>query len=120
MPERRGLGILAFVLALAHWTLTYSVPASGLPPALGVALSLAPVAVGLVVVPHLARTGPYGSDGVRVVVGLLCFFVGLDLLVALLGRYDMLLSALVAAWLARWLYTRRAAIGFDEGATAPS
>ncbi|GAB1692635.1 hypothetical protein [Krasilnikovia sp. M28-CT-15] len=67
-------------------------------------------------------TGPYGSDGVRVVVGLLTFFAFLDLLVALLGRYDMILGALVTAWLAQRLYTRRASVGFepDEHPTAPS
>ncbi|SKB06279.1 hypothetical protein [Aeromicrobium choanae] len=110
---RRGLGLLAFGCALAHWVLTYTVADSGLAWPLGVALSLLPVAVGLVLVPRLAVTGPYGSDGVRVVVGLLWFFVALVLLVALVGRYDMVLSALVAAWLARWLYSRRATIGFD-------
>lgn len=110
---RRGIGTLAFACVLAHWILTYSVPQSGLAWPLGVAVSLVPVAVGLLVVPRLAVTGPYGSDGVRIVVGMLCFFVLLDLLVALLGRYDMLLSALFAAWLARWLYKRRAMIGFE-------
>ncbi len=120
---RRGLGVLAFVCALAHWILTYSVAESGLPWPLGVALSMLPVAVGLVLVPRLAVTGPYGSDGIRVVVGLLCFFVLLDLLVAILGRYDMVLSALLAGWLARRLYTRRASIGCEgdqQPDTAPS
>jgi hypothetical protein len=111
---RPGLGSLAFACVLAHWVLTYSVPASGLAWPLGVALSVLPVAAGLSLVRYLAVTGPYGSDGVRVVVGLLSFFVLLDLLVGLLGRYDMVLSALFAAWLARRLYTRRASIGFVQ------
>jgi hypothetical protein len=116
---RRGLGVLAFSCVLAHWVLTYTVAETGLAWPLGVAISLLPVAVGLVLVPRLAVTGPYGSDGVRVVVGLLTFFVLLDLLVALLGRYDMVLSAVFTAWLARRLYTRRATLG-DAGSAAQS
>lgn len=117
---RRGLGLLAFTCVLAHWVLTYSVAETGLAWPLGVALSLLPVAVGLVLVPRLAVTGPYGSDGVRVVVGLLTFFVLLDLLVALLGSYDMVLSAVFTAWLARRLYTRRASLGAEEPAAQSS
>jgi hypothetical protein len=119
---RRGLGWLAFTCASAHWILTYTVANTGLAWPLGVALSLLPVAAGLFLVPRLAMTGPYGSDGVRVVIGLLTFFVFLDLLVALLGRYDMILSAVFTAWLARRLYTRRRSVEFepDEHSTAHS
>lgn len=117
---RRGLGLLAFTCVLTHWVLTYSVAETDLAWPLGVALSLLPVAVGLALVPRLAVTGPYGSDGVRVVVGLLAFFVLLDLLVALLGRYDMVLSAIFTAWLARRLYTRRASLGAEEPAAQSS
>ncbi|MEU8241001.1 hypothetical protein AB0C07_22385 [Actinoplanes missouriensis] len=107
---RRGLGWLAFACVCAHWVLTYTVAETGLPWPVGVALSLLPVAAGLLLVPRAAVTGPYGGDGVRVVVGLLAFFVLLDLLVAVLGRYDMILSAIAAAWLARHLYRRRDAV----------
>ena len=110
--------MLAFACVSAHWILVYTVAGTGLAWPLGVALSLLPVAAGLFLVPRLAVTGPYGSDGVRVVVGLLTFFVFLDLLIALVGRYDMVLSALFAAWLARWLYTRRTTVGFEP--TAPT
>jgi hypothetical protein len=118
---RRGLGILAFTCLAAHWILTYTVAETALTWPVGVALALLPVAVGLLLVPRLAVTGPYGSDGVRVVVGMLTFFVLLDLLVALLGRYDMVLSAILTAWLARRLYTRRARVGFepDEEKSTP-
>ena len=109
----RGLGWLAFACVLAHWVLTYSVAETGLAWPFGVALSLLPVVVGVLVIRRRAVTGPYGSDGVRVVVGLLWFFVLLDVFVGLLGRYDMVLSALFAAWVARRLYTRRASIGFE-------
>jgi hypothetical protein len=73
------------------------------------------------VVRRLAVTGPYGSDGVRVTAGLLVFFALLDLLVALLGAYDVALTALFAAWLARWLHSRRATLGFrpDRGQPLP-
>ncbi|MEU8819974.1 hypothetical protein [Actinoplanes sp. NPDC048796] len=100
---RRGLGLLAFTGAGAHWVLTYTVPSTGLSWPLGVALSLLPVAIGLFLIPRLAVTGPYGTDGIRVVAGLLTFFVLLDLLVALLGRYDMILSAVLTVWLTRRL-----------------
>lgn len=103
---RRGLGVLTAACVSAHWVLTYTVAETGLGWPFGVALALLPVVAGTVAVRRLAATSPYGSDGVRVVVGLLSFFVLLDLLVALLGRYDMILSAIFAAGLARWLYTR--------------
>ncbi|MBL7252957.1 hypothetical protein [Paractinoplanes lichenicola] len=116
---RRGLGVLAFACLAAHWILTYAVAETGLVWPLGVALSLLPVAIGLVLVPRLAVTGPYGSDGRRVVAGLLAFFVLLDLLIALVGQYDMVLSAIAAAWLAWWLYTRRAATGLEAADRPP-
>lgn len=112
---RRGLGPLAFTCMAAHWLLTYTVAETALAWPLGVALSLLPVAVGVLLISRVAVTGPYGSDGVRLVVGLLSFFVLLDLLVALLGRYDMVIGAIFTAWLARRLYTRRASLGFDAG-----
>jgi hypothetical protein len=110
---RRGLGLLAFTCVCAHWVATYTVAGTGLSWPIGVALSLLPVVAGLLLVRRLAVTGPYGSDGVRVVVGLLTFFVLLSLLVALLGRYDMIISVIVVAWLARRLFIRRAAVGFE-------
>lgn len=112
---RRGLGVLAFSCVAGHWVLTYTVAETGLVWPLGVMLALLPVAVGFVFVPRMAVTGPYGSDGVRVVVGLLSFFVLLDLLVALLGRYDMILSALVIGSLAWWLYTHRSSLQRERG-----
>ncbi|WP_240762817.1 hypothetical protein [Micromonospora sp. HM134] len=108
---RRGLVLLVAGCACAHWFLTYTVAQTAVPWPAGVALALLPVAAGLFLVRRLAVTGPYGADGVRVVVGLLVFLVLLDLLVALVGRYDMVLAALVAGWLARRLYTRRASYG---------
>jgi hypothetical protein len=112
---QRGLSMLAFTCVLVHWVLTYAVADVGVPWPAGVALSVSPVVIGLLLVPRLATTGPYGSDGIRVVVGLLWFFVLLDLLVALLGRYDMIISAALTAWLARRLSKKRASLGFEPG-----
>jgi hypothetical protein len=105
---RRGLGMIAFVCVLAHWIATYTVAETGLPWPLGVTIAQLPVAVGLFLLPHLTRSGPYGNDGVRVVVGLLTFFVFLDILVGLLGRYDMIVGAALTAWGIRRLYVRQA------------
>lgn len=44
----------------------------------------------------------------------------LDLLVGLLGRYDMIVSALVTAFLVRRLYVRRASVGASPATPAPS
>jgi hypothetical protein len=109
---RRGLGVLAFTCVLAHWILTYSVPSTALGWPVGVALALLPVGVGVILVQRLSVTNAYGSDGARVVVGLLAFFVMLDVVVGLLGRYDMLVGAFVTAYAARRLYTRRDMVGF--------
>lgn len=107
---RRGLARVVFGCVLAHWVLTYTVAGTGVPWPLGVGLALLPVAVGVLAVTGRSTTGPYGADGIRVVVGLLAFFALLDLLVAVLGRYDMALSCLFAAWLAQHLYRRRAVL----------
>lgn len=115
---RRWLGTLAFSCVLAHWILTYSVAETNIPWPAGVAISLAPVALGVVLVSQLAATGPYGGDGVRVIVGLLAFFVLLDLLVGFLGRYDMILSALITAYFVRRLYARRDSIGVEPAQAA--
>lgn len=93
---RRWLGLTVGLAAAAHFVLVYSVPSTGLPWPLGVLLALAPVALGAVVVRRRASGGLYGADARRVLSGLIGFFVALDLLVALTGRVDMVLTALVA------------------------
>lgn len=112
-PPRRWLGTIAFICVLAHWIVTYSVAQTGLPWPLGVALAVAPILIGLLLIPRLSSTGPYGSDGVSVVVGLLSFFVLLDALVGLLGRFDMILGALATAFLVRRVYKRRVSLGAE-------
>jgi hypothetical protein len=95
---RRGLGWIAFACTAAHWVVVYGVPSSELPWGWGVALALAPVALGVVVIPRLATTGPYGRDGLRVVAGILSFLVLIDVFVGLAGRYDLVVGGLVTAY----------------------
>jgi hypothetical protein len=72
--------------------------------------SLLPVVLGVVLVRRLETAGPYSIDGIRVVVGMLTFFVLLDLLVGFLRRYDMIIGALVTAFFVLRLYKRLASI----------
>lgn len=60
----------------------------------GVAVSPAPIAVGVVLVRCLAPGDSRGKDGLRVVTGVLAFFVLLDVVVGLGGRYDLIAGAL--------------------------
>jgi hypothetical protein len=73
---------------------------------LGVLLSLAPIGIGILLVQRAASGGPYDTDGLRVVTGILAFFVVLDVVVGLGGRYDMFLGAAVTAIALRWLRNR--------------
>ena len=119
-PPRRGLGVLAFTCVLAHWITTYTVAETALAWPIGVALALLPVAVGVLLIPRRSVTDAYGSDGVRVVVGLLTFFVILDVFVGLLGRYDMVVGAAVTGHAVRRLYLRRATLGSHPLTRAPA
>ncbi len=96
--RRRGLGWIAFACTAAHWVAVYGVPASDLPWPWGVALAVAPLGVGVLVVPRLAATGPYGRDGLRVVAGILSFLVLIDVFVGLAGRYDLVVGGLATAY----------------------
>jgi hypothetical protein len=51
--------------------------------------------LGVLAIRRRASGGPYGPDARRVVAGMLGFFIVLDALVGLGGRYDMILGALV-------------------------
>jgi hypothetical protein len=104
-PGRR-VGKIAFAAAAAHFLLVYSLPGTGLPWALALAISLAPVVVAAVVIRRRAVGGPYGPDGLRVVAGMIAFFVVLDAVVGLLGRYDLTLGALATALALRSLLRR--------------
>lgn len=103
---RRGLGLVAFACTAAHFVLVYVLPSTALPWPLGVVVALAPIAVGVLLVRHLATNGPYGPDGLRVVTGILAFFVLLDFFVGLGGRYDLSLGAIATAIALWWLHRR--------------
>jgi hypothetical protein len=109
---RRGLGWVAFGCTAAHWVVVYGVSATGLPWPAGVALALAPVVVGVLVVPRLSTTGPYGRDGLRVVAGMVSFLVVIDVFVGLAGRYDLTAAGLATAYALHRLLRR------DRGAGA--
>ena len=58
------------------------------------ALSLLPVALGVVLVRRRATGGLDGPDALRVVTGIVSFFLVLDIAFGLAGRYDMTVAAL--------------------------
>jgi hypothetical protein len=74
--------------------------------ALGLAITLVPIVAGVVAITRMADGDPYGGDALRVVTGILAFFVLLDVAVGLGGRYDLTVGALVMAF-ALWRLSRR-------------
>jgi hypothetical protein len=93
---RRGVGVVAFASVVGHWVATYGIAKTGVPWPPGVVIALAPIIIGALSIRRLAVTGPYGSDGVRTVTGLLVFFVLLDTIVGgLNGRYDLVVGAII-------------------------
>jgi hypothetical protein len=89
----RWLGPVAFAATGAHFVLVYAVPATGLVWPAGLALALVPIALAGLLVRRRAVTGPLGADGVRVVSGVLGFFLLLDAGIGLGGRYDLTVAA---------------------------
>ncbi len=102
----RLVGFLAFVCTAAHFVLVYALPSTGLPWPIGIAIALAPIAAGVLLVDRLtARNGGQRRDGLPVVTGIVTFFILLDILVGLGGRYDLVGGALGTA-LALWALNR--------------
>ncbi len=97
---------MAFLAITGHWVLTYVVAETTLAWPLGIAAAVAPIVLGAAVVRWLATTGAHGPDAVRVVRGLLLFFVLLNVVVALNGAYDVLITALLTAYGIRLLRHR--------------
>lgn len=94
----RFVGSLAFAGAGAHFLLTYTVPSTGLPWPVGTAIALTPIAAAVLLIRPMTATGDaYGPVGLRIVVGVLSFFVVLDAAVGLAGRYDLTLGAVLVA-----------------------
>lgn len=92
--------VVTFLCTAAHFTLTYAVPATGLPWPVGVAVAAAPLVAGVLVVRRFAPAG------LAVVTGILSFFVLLDVLVGLSGRYDLIGGGLLTAAGLIWLHRR--------------
>jgi hypothetical protein len=105
-PSRRRLATIAFAATASHFISVYTLPSTGLPWPLAIAISLAPIALGVVAVRRSVAGGPYGPDASRVLAGMLAFFIMLDALVGVLGRYDMTVGALATALALRWLLRR--------------
>jgi hypothetical protein len=115
----RSLGVLAFVCAGTHFMLVYAVPSTGLRWPVGLAVALTPIVAGVVVGRFWARGDPLGPDGLWVVTGIVGFFVLLDALVGLGGRYDLTAAAVLTALGAVWVHRRVAATAVPTSTAAP-
>ena len=104
--SRRGLGFIAFSATATHFLLVYSLPSTGIPWPFGIAITLVPIAAGVLLIRRMAASSPYGPDGLRVVTGIIAFFILLDFVVGLGGRYDLTAGAIATALALRWLHTR--------------
>jgi hypothetical protein len=69
------VGLIAFVGAAVHFASVHSIPSTGLPWPIGVALTLIPVAIGILLVRRRATGGLDGPDALRVVTGIVTFFL---------------------------------------------
>jgi hypothetical protein len=107
-PGSARVGLIAFVCTAVHFASVYSIPSTGLPWPDGVAVTLVPVAIGIFLVRRRATGGLDGPDALRVVTGIVAFFLLLNLLFGLGGRYDMALAAL-GVGLLLWRLQRRPA-----------
>lgn len=92
----RFVGAVAFAGTGAHFLLTYTVPSTGLPWPVGTALALAPIAAAVLLLRPMT-TDACGPVGLRIVTGILSFFILLDAAVGLGGRYDLIVAAVITA-----------------------
>jgi hypothetical protein len=102
------VGLIAFACTAVLFASVYAIPSTGLPWPIGVAVTLVPVAIGILIVRRRATGGLDGPDALRVVTGIVVFFVLLNLLFGLGGRYDMTFAALGVGFLL-WRLQRRPA-----------
>jgi hypothetical protein len=93
--------------------LVYSLPATAIPWPFGMVIALAPIGAGALLVHRRATGGVGGRDELRVLNGILAFFVLLDALVGLGGRYDLPAGAIATALALRRLnkQSRQSAAG---------
>jgi hypothetical protein len=98
---------VAFAATAIHFVLVYLVATTGIPWPIGLLVALAPIAAGVFLTRRSIRGSAFpGPDGLRVVTGILGFFLLLDAFVGLGGRYDFTIGALVMAF-ALWRLNRR-------------
>lgn len=102
----RGLGLIAFTCTAAHFVAVYSLPSTGVPWPAGIVIAVAPIVVGIYLVRRMASDATKGSNAIRVVTGIVSFFIILDIAVGLAGRYDMIAGALATAFALHWLRKR--------------
>jgi hypothetical protein len=88
--------------------------ARGGPRPIGVALTLVPVAVGILLVRRQATGGLDGPDALRVVTGIVTFFLLLNIFFGLGGRYDMTIAALGVGFLLWRLQRRPPSLGISR------
>lgn len=131
MPRRAGrprparvrsrfAGTIAFVSTGTHFVLVYALPSTGVPWPAGIALTLAPLAVAAVLLRRRTATGDaYGPAGLRIVTGILSFFIVLAAVVGLGGRYDLTAGAVATALVLRRLARRSPPTGGTVAGSGP-
>ncbi len=87
----------------AHFVLVYTVPSTGVSWPIGTAATLLPIAMAVLLIRRLTT-----GDGLWVVTGILAFFLMLDAVVGLGGRYDLTVGALAATPALWWIHKRSA------------
>lgn len=103
----RFVGLLAFAATGTHFVLVYALPSTGVPWPAGIGLALVPLALAAVLLRRRTATGDaYGPVGLRIVTGILSFFVLLAAVVGLGGRDDLTAGAVVTALTLRRLARR--------------
>lgn len=100
------LGVTAFACTALHFGSVYLIAHTPMPWPAGVALTGLPVAAGVLVVRRRGRGRLDGQDALRVVTGIVSFFLMLNIVFGLAGRYDMTLAALGLTWLMWWVQRR--------------
>ncbi|MGU3435930.1 hypothetical protein ACNHUS_23270 [Actinomycetes bacterium M1A6_2h] len=111
----RALALVAFLCTAAHFVSVYAVPSTGVWWPVGVALSLAPILVGAAWIRHQLLGELDSVDSLRIVSGIVGFFLALNVVIGLAGRYDMTVLAVALAVL-MWRLKRRAPRNSPEGA----
>lgn len=102
----RLLVLVTFLATGVHFLMVYTLPLTGLPWPASIPLVLVPLAVGAVLVRRLRSGGFAGRDTLPVLTGVLAFFLLLDSVVGLGGRYDLIAGAVVGAVGLWWLNRR--------------